>query len=515
MDVADSQNGQISRIDHLSTLPHELLETIFRLASDKEPCGGPLSKRLFAFWERELYRKFDNFWQGYRSFPRFVAKVQHSPRLCELVESLKIITTDGPEQEEEEISSLYLKPLETLLPLLPTLRTLHFGINGHFDTLVKAVRGGLALRNLRSLNLYRSTNPSLDILADFPSLESLSLDGTNSLSGYQGSPLPMLKALKISTDFPPEDDYQVLDLIRACPALTRFDFDSRRPDTLYSVMEQLPRDLKVLKLTLRRVAFPNIDLHLPRFQTLVRLDVDGDIAAERIHLALVQLPSLVYICLAFCNYDPAGLQLLVAGPDRLPLLRTLTLHRYPAGRIPDFIEPPSTPGFDWDRVKNLPSMEARGYFPLWVRDDPSRVRAVRDLQASGEEYGIEVEGTLMNAIEIIDDFFLEANNRSILHAYYDKDFYKLERYHLKAVEYGCILPPAVDRRSFRKKRIDLVETELPEQDWFVLSLVPVPKEEDDNASEDDSKDDSEDDSEEDSEDNSEEDSEEEEEAENE
>ncbi|GAA5986971.1 hypothetical protein JCM5350_000927 [Sporobolomyces pararoseus] len=54
---SEPQNSvSTSRTDYLSSLPGELLDSIFRDAYDQDRPTGPLSKHLLPYYEKNLYR---------------------------------------------------------------------------------------------------------------------------------------------------------------------------------------------------------------------------------------------------------------------------------------------------------------------------------------------------------------------------------------------------------------------------------------------------------------------------
>ena len=77
-------------------------------------------------------------------------------------------------------------------------------------------------------------------------------------------------------------------------------------------------------------------------------------------------------------------------------------------------------------------------------------------------------GKIEDSIKLMENYFIEANNRSVLLAYHEEDFERLKVYRTAARAAGFTLPPLIFESLRRDIRI--TKTELPNKNWFALSL---------------------------------------------
>jgi hypothetical protein len=92
-----------------------------------------------------------------------------------------------------------------------------------------------------------------------------------------------------------------------------------------------------------------------------------------------------------------------------------------------------------------------------------------DLVEVGKENGVLVNASISRYEAYREAYALEGINRSILAAYYNSNLQDIPRARHFAKGRSW-LPPAIDLDNFDPSRLDLVETPVPELDWFVLSL---------------------------------------------
>jgi len=69
---------------------------------------------------------------------------------------------------------------------------------------------------------------------------------------------------------------------------------------------------------------------------------------------------------------------------------------------------------------------------------------------------------------LIEEYFIEANNRAVIHAYDNKNFSYLKEYRQEAAKWDVSLPD-FDLDSLGDD-LEFIETKLPDRDWFILSL---------------------------------------------
>jgi hypothetical protein len=86
-----------------------------------------------------------------------------------------------------------------------------------------------------------------------------------------------------------------------------------------------------------------------------------------------------------------------------------------------------------------------------------------------KENGVRVDGSVKQAIETFKDYWIETNNRAVLHAYERHDLSALRQARSDADRFGRTLPPR-DIGSLDPDNLEIVKTELPKKEWFVLNL---------------------------------------------
>ena len=85
------------------------------------------------------------------------------------------------------------------------------------------------------------------------------------------------------------------------------------------------------------------------------------------------------------------------------------------------------------------------------------------------ENGVVVEGSVLDALENAVAYRIEENNRAIIDVLAEQHFDHLQEVRNFASRDGVSLPP-LDLDSLNLDRLEIVEIDLPEQDWYVLSL---------------------------------------------
>jgi hypothetical protein len=257
-------------------------------------------------------------------------------------------------------------------------------------------------------------------------------------------------------------------LIQACPSLTRFsliDTDTNNPIPL-QVWRQLPISLEAIHIYRPETILPAlIETILPSFDSLSRIVLEGPVFSDAISNFLHQLPSLIDIQLSYGNLDLAQFNDLVSGPTRLPRLRSLVINEE-MGVVCDRV---SYRDGDCCHVDGLSTM-FEWVLPRWGNPDKFKPRAIKELIAARRENGIRVKGTIIDALEISEDYYIELNNRLVIEAYYSKsrDFSGLVQAHSAAAQHDYFFPD-IDFDSLGDQ-LEIVETELPENKWFLWTL---------------------------------------------
>jgi len=91
---------------------------------------------------------------------------------------------------------------------------------------------------------------------------------------------------------------------------------------------------------------------------------------------------------------------------------------------------------------------------------PLRLKELKDMIGRAKTNGVVMEGTVVSLIQALEEYDLEANNRRVINIYDQQSILLKTRRALTAA--GDLLPP-ID--SF-----EIVETDSPNRNWFVLSF---------------------------------------------
>jgi hypothetical protein len=456
-------------LDRLSLLPNELLHGIFESAYSDDSPEAPLSKHLYPFFEEHFYRRV------HLSSPRqvdlFLETISNQAGRGRLVKSLEF-----DRQRERAIESLDI--LETLFPLLPNL--LHLELRAEMigvGTRSKKLFGSLSkvqavsIRpRFKYLGWHRCTVlDSLAFLTALPSLTRLTvLDWpVGTIVHYEEEEAFTFSHVRtLSIEGRGADEETIENLVNLCPALLSIELRTTFDDEFISyepALEKLPATLQSLKLTSDYVLIEPEDLCLRRFTLLQNLDLDKSCYSSMIHSTLADLPLLVNIRLGPSTIDPVGFLSLVSGPTRLVNLRRITLD-FDVGVRGNRIkyEAPS-PWGDWIPSQDLVKGE---------EEDESYVSRLGEVLAVAEETGIEIEGTVYEALANFEDYWIEENNRVVV------NFYSFggirERGDLETIRgrlTGMGVPvPAINVYSLDLNRLEVVQMDLPEHDWYLYSL---------------------------------------------
>ncbi|GAA6018014.1 hypothetical protein JCM11491_000031 [Sporobolomyces phaffii] len=462
-------------LDRLSLLPNELLDVIFELSYFTFPSTAPLSKRLRPFQERQLYRSVTL--RSVDQFRSLSRTLELDPARGELVSDLAIGSHSRPHNDDSRVL------LDDLLSKVPNLVTLQFPLgSSHYEAPSAAVMSRLSgvktviafivdggpahdssfeVTNLASLSMLPNLN-ELEI-REWPSFDAE--DHQRSVS-FSFETVETLTVAGVGAD-----EETVLEIVNLCPNVLHLELMVTYADTtgFPSLLSLLPVTLRSLQLLAPGAIFTPCDSFLPRLAGLRHLELGSDFHTSGIHTTLAQLPNLVGFRLGNGKVDYRGLAALVSGPSRLVDLESLILdnvrpiiHHF-GNRTPG----PSNPSFSADAAL-LPDDMTDWVSPSEYLPDPVGLRALR---AVCDSNAVNLGGTMLDCLETLDDFHIESNNRAVLAAacHGDRDFHQLYHTRTEASRAGVTLP-SFDLDSLDPDRLEVVETELTEKEWFVLSL---------------------------------------------
>jgi len=200
---------------------------------------------------------------------------------------------------------------------------------------------------------------------------------------------------------------------------------------------------------------------LPQFSNLVHLSLGDGTISESLHSYLRQLPQLASLRLGPDTHlyiDPTDFLSLLEGPTRLPALQSLT-HDCLGGKagkrveVGDEVQEEVSSGMKadgWER----PRLDER------LIEEPDPWAILRACQVSG----IELAGDPTSAPQIKEDYNLEKANRSALRCLELKSIADVR------TVYGSSRFPHIPISYLDPQNLKLVKTEIPEKNWFRLSL---------------------------------------------
>ncbi|GAA6018023.1 hypothetical protein JCM11491_000034 [Sporobolomyces phaffii] len=447
------------------------------------PPKFPLSKRLRPFQERLLYGRID-----LRSVDRFHSlyhTLDLDPTRGELVTEIAICSQSRPRNDPSRVS------LDDLLSALPNLVTLSLPTG---PTQYKAPSRAIMHRLSRVTHVTTRVHDDsfghdsrfrlsdLACLSALPNLETLEIHGSSTLlngvnsypEAFRFSNLETLRFVQTGADAD-----AVVKLVDLCPNLVHFEWSSylKEPD-FPRILPFLPPTLRSLCIETPTIFFDQCDPFLPRFTKLQSLDLTDLCYSFEIHTALAQLPDLTEVRFEGSAVDYRGLASLVSGPSRMVNLKSITLdtreseldeepvgNRAPAPSAPSFPPPQGDVTLSLD-MSDWPSL----------RDDLEDPVGLRMLVGACESNGVNLSGTLLDCFEALEDFHIEHNNRAVLAVAFgpDNTFDRIRDARLAASQDGVSVPD-FDLDSLDPDHLEVVETELPEKEWFVLSLRNKPK----------------------------------------
>jgi len=313
-------------------------------------------------------------------------------------------------------------------------------------------------------------------LRDLPSLRGLVLDNwgiypDGDVDESERVSLPRIRRLRV--EGPGAEDSSVSFLTAQCPALRHLALHSTWTDELYIFpsLKFQPLTLESLSLSVEHglVVVHDEQSILERFTQLRSLHLGDHCYDHDVALTLLKLPLLVDIHLGQGLLEPDTFLPLLSGPTRLLFLKSIILDA-DFGNIGKKISAPSTKGFDATReLQRCPIEMIDWRLPEQGEDVTFEVMGLKRLIEAGKENGVTVKGGVLTALQMVDDYHIEANNRAILFTYTHHTLDHLHEARGAASQDGVALPPP-DLDSLDIDRLEIVEIDVPEQDWYMLSL---------------------------------------------
>ena len=450
------------QIDYLSSLPPELLLSIFDLAYDPHQLLlEPLSKRLLPYFRRNLYRQIritsDTSWSD------LLATVEDSPALGELV--IDLDTSGYFSESQPGTFGEIIKPF----PRLKSVKT------GYIRSLRKLASNNV-LPPLEYMS-YERDSPDIQSLSTFSRSNLITLEINFCSIKLVPAPalLPRLQSVKEIAlvgkrrcDGDPTDIRWVglVQLIACCPDITSLRlFDPDYPD-YQGLLSQASSFLsRITSLELDSLRLPDVyeiccDHLLPRFSNLTHLTSGDGTPSASLPTYLRQLPLLISLRLgpdAHWNLVATDFFTLLEGSARHPSLQRLSFECF-GGRtgrrmgVNDGVTLEDYLGMEKDDWQRPTFCEEFG------KHDASELRRICTANQ------IHLEGFDNSISDLEADFDLEFANRSVLRCLQLKTLDSLTS------DDGSPVFAHISIDDLDPRNLKLVKTEIPEKNWFRLSL---------------------------------------------
>jgi len=328
-----------------------------------------------------------------------------------------------------------------------------------------------ALRRLRVPSTYIQETPLVDCTS-LNALECLDIvdhDGEGghfSPSGFSR----LLHLWDLTVRGCHGDDHAIVDFCSLCPALTHLTLSSSYPE-YGSLLRELPTTLVWLELLLEdgdiEVAM-HCDQALSRFQLLENLTLDDYLYSTQLPSYLASLHRLEHLVLGLGNPSLQGIVDLISGTTRLASLSSLDLHLFytEAGTRLDVDEDGGIEG-DWELDHGLLVPSDWGIPEFDATGGSFTLDGVRELLRVAGENEVNVSGSILEALKVMDAYFLEIANIAIYHCYLEGT---LNHYLILRDQQAGQRLPRLDLDSLDPSNLRLVKTDLPDEGWFALTL---------------------------------------------
>ncbi|GAA5955726.1 hypothetical protein JCM3765_001833 [Sporobolomyces pararoseus] len=451
-----------TQIDRLSSLPPELLLTIFDLAHDPlHPLKEPLSRSLLPYHRQTLYREititFSSLW-------RLLAAAQTTPSLASLVQHLRLIYS--------EISRRF--PLESVASRFPALKSLKYDGPAQLSEM-----NLMSLPSLQSLSYAPSDFHQEEVysLSRLPLIQ-LELDLYYSEielpdDFHSSTSMQTLEELTLVEPFSSTEEWDIglSRFVKSCPKLRSLKLVDKGASRCKSFLESLVGAVPLLtKLDLNTTVLDDGTLcqftHLyPLFPNLTYLSLSEGTTAPGLASRLRHLSSLSILRLgpdAQYGFDSIDdLFSLVKGSTKPPTLELLILECFGAaiGYRCDIQDEILSQDVDEQSFREAWT-EAR-YFEII---DEGQYREFLEL---AEANGVQVKGDIHAAISFEHLWDLEVANRHVLYAYQNRTLELLKSF--GGSEQAERLPK-LDFDKLDPDNLKLVKVDLPEEHWYQFTL---------------------------------------------
>ncbi|GAA5988102.1 hypothetical protein JCM5350_003937 [Sporobolomyces pararoseus] len=466
------------KIDRLSSLPPELLSTIFSLAYGPEHLiPPPLSRALLPYCRQALYRdiRLTNFGSLFLLF----ATTRGSPALGSLIVKLNIKALRTGDNTNAG--------LRQLLKCLPSLRSLSLpGIIGSsfsnvFDDSISTdlpLLESLSFTDIdvkpvnirRVTRIFRLKRLKVRFLSHKERFIAAEEGDDQAHKGSLDS-LEELALEYLGREETSPWNRHLANFVDSFPYLTRLTLGTRsvplNPDFLRD-LDHLSTRLKSLTLK----SWENAVLDqlwgdlFPRFQKLERLDLGDFPISAAIISHIGRLPHLSYLRL---GKESQNIFKEIATPEsplraskRIGSLKTLVLdsESMDIGKRVDTDE--KVGDWSWSGLWGDGWREP-SFYP-W-EDYPTVLDFLVSIMA---KKGIKVTGNMFELAKFRELANLERGNRLVLETYNSKDLAKYKD--VTTSEKFSFKVPHIDVDSLDPENLKLIKIDLPEQDWFQFSL---------------------------------------------
>ena len=453
-------------MDRLSSLPPELLLTIFDLAHNTlEPLTAPLSKSLLPYYRQTLYRRIQL--TTVDSFYSLLDSIRASSSLGTLVRELDIF------RGFRYPSSVDFHDIIGSFPSLKSVKT------GYVSSL-RYVRQDLAFPPIEHLS-YECGYPATEDLDTLSRLKLRTLEihfhRPVDLTNYPPPCLPKLETVEEVTLWSHRSDRDTFiwtsafaKFVTDCnPNITSLRLcDFRYPDYREFLSNMSSCASRIASLTLdhcdcgfmQRFDAFSCDHLLPQFINLSYLSLGAGTTGNSLYINLRRLSQLTSLRLtdnAHLPLEPKQFLTLAQGPTRLVSLQRLILDCFgvESGRR---INPEDqiVPSVSQSMMNDGWSMFSLGYFSL---------ESLTELIVACEENGVAIEGEGAFILEAMANFDLEEANRSVLRCIQLKSLDAVKTYYNGSARF-----PHIPIDNLDPQNLKLVKTDIPEKNWFRLSL---------------------------------------------
>ncbi|GAA6013498.1 hypothetical protein JCM11491_006101 [Sporobolomyces phaffii] len=291
-----SSNSPCFQVDHLSSLPNELLDVIFDYAHPVDyPSYGPLSKRLLPFYVVARYRRI--FTPDSTTFAGLVRKVNSDPQLGDLVQVLHVDSMRPVPSGHSDDATV-----ATFFGHLPFVVEINIGPDAaeRFSRLAVSpyCLTFPSVAHLECASTPIDSHP-LRLFNSFSGLRTLTVTGfeTNdhTTSIFPSRPLPRLYKLSVSGQ--DADSPSIVDFCASCPNLNQLFLSADWHPQYQEMLPSLPDRLEVLSLMYNRgyastVSQSACDAALSRFTELRHLTLGNELFSANLPTNLSTLVKL-------------------------------------------------------------------------------------------------------------------------------------------------------------------------------------------------------------------------------